>query len=325
MKYIEFFEKFYMGRSKAAITGYKSKEKIPEYIVKAGLPDEWHDVLPSSGSGYAKWMSRTASHRDPESIVWSTIVSHFEEDLFIDSLSRDLNGNDAILRQTMFNFRISIKPEDQPDKRLFAFALAKQFYAIAQGNGEAEDVMKKFYNPNAHIISFPKYQERAIEKYSKIKLPFSDDEDDERELEDIYVCNKLSSRLGTGEKRRVARRSGAAVVTIENATLADISGYDRHVALIAIGGMGKSMMLQHLFLDSIRSHTEKGLLPVLVELRNFSGENDLFRDYIVKSVALLDDSFTEKRAEDLMTSGKCQILLDAADEIDQSDVKAFQQ
>lgn len=260
-----------MGRSSMAITGHKSKEKIPEYIVKAGLAVEWHDVLPTSGSGYAKWMSKTASHRDPESIVWGTLVSHFDEGMFIDKLAKDLN--DSMLAQTMFNFRISLKPGEAPDKRLFAFALAKQFYAIVQGSGEAVDEMKKYYNPLAHIVFFPQYQERATEKYCKVKLPFSDD-DDERQLEEIYVCNKLSSRIGAGETgRRTVRNGRAPEITIENVTLSDIAGYDKHVALIAIGGMGKSMMLQHLFLNAIKQYSDTGILPILVELRDFSGGN----------------------------------------------------
>lgn len=322
MKYFEFFQKFYMGRSAAAITGHKSKEKIPEYIMKAGLADEWHYVLPVSGSSYAKWMSTTTSHRDPEGIIWGTLVSHFDEGMFIDNLSRDLN--DSTLGQTMLNFRIALKKDETPDKRLFAYALAKQFYAIVQGSGDAEDEMKKFYNPTAHIRFFPKYQERATEKYSTVRLPFSDD-DDERKLEEIYVCNKLSSRIGSGEaRRRTVRSSRAPEIIIESATLPAIADYAKQVALIAIGGMGKSMMLQHLFLDSIKRHLDTGILPIMVELRDFSEENDLFIDYILKSVMLLDATFTEKEARELMISGKCQILLDAADEIDQSDAKAFQ-
>ena len=65
-------------------------------------------------------------------------------------------------------------------------------------------------------------------------------------------------------------------------------------------------------------------MPVLIELRNFSENNDLVTDYIVKAVKRFDDDFTEKKARDLLESGKCQILLDAADEIDLSDAKAFQ-
>jgi len=111
---------------------------------------------------------------------------------------------------------------------------------------------------------------------------------------------------------------------IQNATLDLISEYSRKVILVANGGMGKSMMLQHLFLESINNHLQTGLLPIMIELRDFSDNNDLFNDHIVKTAEMFDGNLNSKKVMDLMTSGKCQILMDGVDEIDPSDVNAFQ-
>jgi len=198
------------------------------------------------------------------------------------------------------------------------FSLAKLLCSIAQGNGETSDEAKKYYNPNAHIISFPEYASRTKAKYEKTETPFSDGE--ERLLEDIYVCNTLCNRLTNTR----TRRSGTAEKFIENADLKQIADYSKKVILVANGGVGKSMMLQHLFLDSISKHLQSGLLPIMIELRDFSESNDLFNNYIVRTTAVFDNTLTPKKVEDLMMSGKCQILMDGADEIDPSDVKAFQ-
>lgn len=316
MRYNDFFANLYMGRSTGAIVGYKSKEKIPEFILKAALNEDDWCWLPTSNNTYGKWCDGS---RTPDGNLWGIVAAKFQEDQFIDQLTKHLNDN--MLDQVMIRFHIPLNKGESPDKRLLAFSLAKQFHAIAEGNGEAGDIAENFYKPDAFITLFPRYADRALEKFSKIRVPFSEEE--ERVLEDIYVCNKLSSRANANTGRR-SRNGRAAETLIERATLENIAEYSKKTVLVANGGMGKSMLLQKLFVDSAKEHTETGVLPVLIELRNFSENNDLITDYILKAVNRFDDSFTEKNIRDLLESGKCQILLDAADEIDLSDVKAFQ-
>lgn len=313
MKYTDYFSNFYMGRSSGGILGHKSKEKIPEYFFKAALLEEYYDLLPTSNSAYGKWFDGI---RKPEGVIWGTVVSHFDEDGFIDNASKDLN--DSALRDVMHRFGLEMQTGEAPDKRLFAFTLAKLFYAIAQGNGETAAEAKTFYKPEAHIISFPEYVARTIAKYEKIKTPFSEGE--ERLIDDIYVCNKLSSRLSATRNRH----SRTQETIILDATLDSLEAYSKKVILVANGGMGKTMLLQHLFLESARKHTQTGLLPIIIELRDFSEGNDLLNDYIIKTASIYDENLTSKKVEELMISGKCQILMDGADEIDPSDEKAFQ-
>ena len=305
-----------MGRTNGAIVGYKSKEKIPEFVLKAALREEDYCWLPTNSDTYRRWLDGT---RTPDGNLWGIVAANFQEEQFIDSFAKNLNDNMLIL--TMSRFHISVGKNDVPDKRLLAFALAKQFLAIAKGNGEAEDIAKDFYKPDASLSVFPKYKERASEKYSKIKMPFSDGA--EKELKKIYVCNKLSSSAKEKNYRNTGSRKSADFL-IERPTLKRIREYSSKTVLVANGGMGKSILLQRLFFDSIHEHDTTGLVPVLIELRNFSANNDLVSDYILKAVSRLDNSFSEKIVRELLESGKFQILLDAADEIDLSDSIAFQ-
>jgi len=302
-----------MGRSSCGILGHKSKGKIPEYFFKAALPEEYYEPLPTEDSEYRKWFDGI---RKPNSGIWGTVASHFDKDSFIDKTSQDLN--DSTLKEVMHRFGLELQTGEAPDKRLFAFTLAKLFHEIAKGNGETTTKAKTFYKPKAHLTSFPEYVARTIAKYEKIKMPFSEGE--ERLIDDIYVCNKLSSRLSATR----SRHSRTQETVILDATLDLLEAYSKKVILVANGGMGKTMLLQHLFLESARKHTQTGRLPIIIELRDFSGGNDLLNDYIIKTASIYDEKLTDKKVEKLMISGKCQILMDGADEIDPSDEKAFQ-
>jgi len=313
MKYTDYFSNFYMGRSSCGILGHKSKGKIPEYFFKAALPEEYYEPLPTEDSEYRKWFDGI---RKPNSGIWGTVASHFDKDSFIDKTSQDLN--DSTLKEVMHRFGLELQTGEAPDKRLFAFTLAKLFHEIAKGNGETTTKAKTFYKPKAHLTSFPEYVARTIAKYEKIKMPFSEGE--ERLIDDIYVCNKLSSRLSATR----SRHSRTQETVILDATLDLLEAYSKKVILVANGGMGKTMLLQHLFLESARKHTQTGRLPIIIELRDFSGGNDLLNDYIIKTASIYDEKLTDKKVEKLMISGKCQILMDGADEIDPSDEKAFQ-
>ena len=113
---------------------------------------------------------------------------------------------------------------------------------------KAENIFNSDYTKNksaleeifSEPLGYEAYANRTKLKYEKTKTPFSDGE--ERLLEDVYVCNILSSRLSATKNRH----SRTQERTILNANLDSISEYSNRVILVANGGMGKSMMLQHL-------------------------------------------------------------------------------
>ena len=123
--------------------------------------------------------------------------------------------------------------------------------------------------------------------------------------------------------------SRSKTAPIEDATLKKLRTFDsrgeiNHILLLGNGGSGKTLMLKHLFLESARSHREHALLPILVELRNFSYQSDDIVSCIVKCLNEFDDSFNRDAIRESLLKGQCQILMDGFDEIDPSDVKEFQ-
>lgn len=309
VKYNEFFTNFYLGRSSGGLVGHKSKEKIPEFFMTAALGDNTA-VLPTSSSTYSKWCD---GKRSPEAGIWAAIVNDFQEDSFIDKLAAELNVSELPLVASRFG--ISTQKDEGIDKDAFAFAIAKQFYALAQGSGEAKKIAPDMYRPR--LMLFSVYEERATEKFSKIETPFTESE--ERLLNEVYVCNRMTNRQGA-----FAGRSRGVIKVIENATLDSIREYSNKVILVANGGMGKSMMLRHLFMESIVTHKDTGNLPVFVELRQNGFANKPLLEYVIEAVNRFDPSFTEADAIKLLETGKCKLLLDGIDEIDPSDENDFE-
>lgn len=92
---------------------------------------------------------------------------------------------------------------------------------------------------------------------------------------------------------------------------------------MGMGGIGKSMMMRHLFLTSIREYSQNGVLPILVTLREFSSDNDDLFNILVDSVHRFDITFSASHVHKLLQDGKCQLLLDGLDEIKSSDLHKF--
>lgn len=312
LKFDEFFLNFYISRSSGGLTNHRAKKKIVEFLIMAAIPEESWGILPTSDSSYEKWLNGTRTF-DPA--VWQEITEKYKEDRFLEMVIKELN--DSVLVTVMDRFGIKVATVNEIDKELFIVAIGHQFHEIAKGSGSADNIVKNIYENTKSKELFPVYGQKALAEYSKVKTNFSDELCD---MEKVFICNTLSTVDSAYSRRGLPARG----TVIQDATLDKIAEQSNMVALIANGGMGKSMMLRHLFVDSMKKYSETGVMPILVELRDYRFVGcDLFNS-IVKSVNLFDASFDERAAEKVLRAGKCQILLDGLDEIDPSDIIGFQ-
>jgi hypothetical protein len=312
LKYTDFFLDFYISRSSAGLTNHRSKKKIAEFLIKAALPEESWEILPTSDSTYEKWVSGL---RNFDSAVWSEIAEKYDEERFLDSTIKELNDTTLVI--VMDRFGIKVSNINEIDKELFVVAIGRQFYEIAKGNGSADNIVKSIYENSGSKLLFPVYEQKSLAEYSKVKTNFSDEE---CKMDDVFICNTLSTVDSAYSRRNMPARG----TVIEDATLDKIAEHSNRVAIIANGGMGKSMMMRHLFVESMEKYAETGIMPILVELRDYRfTEHDLFH-CIVNSVREFDCSFDEEAADKVLRAGKCQILLDGLDEIDPTDMPGFQ-
>ncbi len=359
LKFDEFFLNFYISRSSGGLTNHRAKKKIVEFLVKSAIPEDSWELLPTSDSSYEKWLNGTRTFNPA---VWQEIAEKYDENRFLEIVIRELNDNALVT--VMDRFGIKVSTVNEIDKELFTVAIGQQLREIARGTGSAEKVVQNIYSNTESKEIFPVYKQKALAEYSKVKTNFSDEL---CEMKDVFICNTLStvdsaySRRGMPARGtviqdatldKIAEQSNMVALianggmgksmmlrhlfaysrrgmpargtVIQDATLDKIAEQSNMVALIANGGMGKSMMLRHLFLESMKKYSETGVMPILVELRDFRFAGCDLLSCIVKFVSMFDPSFNDEAADKVLRAGKCQILLDGLDEIDPSDIAAFQ-
>ena len=313
MNYSDFFQKFYLSRSEGGLIGYKAQKKIPEFFFKFGLDENYWDMLPTSESSYEKYFK---SGRNPKNDIWVALKNHFDADSLLKNLLRELN--ESKLRELMARFGIALEVAEVPDKRQFANAVVAQFEAMAAGNGSADNIVPAEYKKAPEPVGFGTYLRGAKSKFKWMKLPG----EGEHLLSELLVTNNI----GTSSAVFPHRIRGNY---IKDATLTKIRTFDRRgemrrVFLIGACGYGKTLMMQHLFLEAADHRSETGLLPVFAELRNFTPDYMDFVTFLVDAVKEFDLTFTYEMAADLLEKGQMQILLDGLDEMDPAETKHFQ-
>lgn len=311
MKLHDFCRPFYTGTKKTAgIKGKGVQKDIAEYFMSLALGEMAKVELHYGDDLLRKWFK---GEREPSAELWAIVVSNFDEIRFSRAVTASLNVE--MLPELMTAFEVVLHEEEVVDKYAFCTALARQFMAIAESSGVADNIMERVYRECLNVSEFPEYVEKSFGKYSKLKtLLYSSQE---RRFEDFFVCNSISIEPVIG-KRVVWGK------TIENVTLEKLSETSRCTLLVGMGGIGKSMMMRHLFLTSIKNYEKTGKMPILVTLREFGVDNSDLFNIIVDSVHRFDITFSSAHVHKLMIEGKCQILLDGLDEIKPSDLLNFQ-
>ncbi|MCH3998546.1 MAG: NACHT domain-containing protein [Lachnospiraceae bacterium] len=314
MEYSEFLQKFYLPNQGGGLDGYKSKNKTAWFFFENGLDADYDEnIIIPSYSSLEKWVSGS---RKPESSVWGEASKHLNEVKLAKKLLNVLNAKN--LKEIMQSFGITFEIAEVPDRKMFSAAVAAQFAAIVNGYGTADNIVPTEYKKAPEPVGFKNYLCGAENRYKWVKLPG----EDECLLSDVFVCNNIGTSAAVFPNRITGN-------CIENATLEKLRTYDRRgevLKIILIGGCGygKTLMLQHLFIEAAENSDETGRLPIMAELRNFSSRYDGFLPFIVDTVREYDDSFTENSAKEVLERGQAQILFDGLDELDPGEVKYFQ-
>ncbi len=314
MDFWEFLQKFYLPDDGGGIVGYKAKKKVPMFFFENAL-DEGYDenVIDQSDSTYEKW---TDGKRRPAGSVWAELIKNFNDG----KLQKALLGllSDKTLQRVMGRFDIKLEVGENPDKMMFAKAVTAQFKAIASGGGSAKNIVPDEYRKPPELKGYGTYIREAKRKFKSMKLPG----ESESQLNEFFVCNNI----GTSSAVFPHRIRGNY---IENATLPKLRNFDRRgetrdVILIGACGYGKTLMLQHLFLEAADHVSETGLLPLFAELRNYMAQSGDLVDFLVYTVQEFDRSFTREKMEDLLERGQAGILFDGLDEMDPLETNNFQ-
>lgn len=176
------------------------------------------------------------------------------------------------------------------------FVNGKQVFYL---DGEEHDSI-----PAYDTTPFDTYLENAVDYYSTVKtLLYSEVPHNFR---DIYVPNDIKFKtLNTVADEKIQSRS------IEDLVV----DHPSNIIIRGTGGIGKSMMMRHLFLHYAEKFSECGKLPVLVPLKNFTAEEKNLEEFIFRAAYEFDHDLQFADFEALLKNWKCIILLDGLDEI----------
>lgn len=314
MEFSEFLQKFYLPKIGGGISNYKAKKKVAMFFFDNTLDEGYNEnIICPSDSTYEKWLDGT---RKPDSSVWPELIKYFNDV----NLQKALLGSlvDKNLKMVMESFDIVFEVGENPDKMLFAKAVVEQFKAIANGGGVAENIVPTEYRKPPELKGFGVYIREAKRKFGAMKLPG----EGESQLGEYFVCN----HIGTSSAAFPNRVRGTY---IENATLPALRNFDRrgetrNIILIGACGYGKTLMLQHLFLEAANHVSDTGLLPLFAELRNYLSEKGDLVSFLVETAQEFDRTFNKEKLEDLLERGQVEILLDGLDEMDPKETNMFQ-
>lgn len=86
----------------------------------------------------------------------------------------------------------------------------------------------------------------------------------------------------------------------------------RFITIIGLAGSGKSMLMRHIFLQTVKQYYS---IPIVIELRNLNDFNGSITDYIYKILTKNKLANTDKIIERVLSEGNYIFLFDGYDEI----------
>lgn len=131
---------------------------------------------------------------------------------------------------------------------------------------------------------------------------------------DLYVCNDI--------KRNKLFESGES---ISGVTVEKLEQEVKYIIIQGLGGIGKSMLMTHLFLSSAKQVETTGSIPLLLSLKDYKDNDSSIVDFILKSVNEYDSSISKEDIIDSLVQKRLILLLDGLDEIQSSIRDTFNQ
>ena len=199
-------------------------------------------------------------------------------------------------------------PELTPENAGSIFFIDPSF-----SSGLEEDVENK-----DEINPFKKYLTAAITYYSTKKTLLYAEKP--YPFYGMYVCNDIRYR----KFRITGARDFKEEKTISNVTVSKLEAESKYVIIQGIGGIGKSMLLTHLFLSSAESADTDGT-PILLSLKDYKENTCNIVDFIWKSIKEYDAEISQLDIINALQNKGLILLLDGLDEIQSSIRDAFNQ
>lgn len=167
---------------------------------------------------------------------------------------------------------------------------------------------------------FDRYLKNAENKHSK-KTTFL--YETERKFESFYVCNDICPKIISPIHFTNLTPEEKLGAPIKNVTILSFPQPQRNILLFGTGGLGKTMMMTHLMLDTIKIYNKYLKIPIFITLRDYdSSKNDLL-GFIFTEFNRHDRNLTSDDLTKLLSDGSAVLLMDGYDEIKSAQLDTF--
>lgn len=176
------------------------------------------------------------------------------------------------------------------------------------------------YNTKRYDGPFGKYLENAENKHSK-KTTFL--YETERKFESFYVCNDICQKIISPIYFTNKMPEEKLAAPIKNVTILSFPHPQHNILLSGTGGLGKTMMMTHLMLDTIRRYNKYLKIPIFITLRNYDSKlNNLF-EFVFSELNRHDRNLSSSDLTQLLSEGSAVLLMDGYDEIKSAQIDTF--
>ena len=177
-------------------------------------------------------------------------------------------------------------------------------------NEKPPDYMKQQVNESGIPESIMLYLKNKISTTRIVTTAIADST--EADFTDIYITRDFK-----------LRKKGAA--PIRNATIFDLMSISNHMEVLGMGGFGKSMLVKAALRELFAHFLEKGLIPILVDLRDYDSPGLSIQDFLFRCIQSYSKNVTSADVDYFLENNKAVLLLDALDEMPRDNVPAFKE
>lgn len=156
---------------------------------------------------------------------------------------------------------------------------------------------------------FQKYLDAASSYYSTKKTLLYAEKP--HPFYELYVCNNVRYR----KFRAAGARDFKPEKNISNATIEKLEAESKYIIIEGTGGIGKSMLLTHLFLSSAEKSADTGSTPFFLSLKNYKDTTSGIVDFIWKSAREFNAVISQNDIITALQEKNLVLLMDGLDEI----------
>lgn len=261
-------------------------------------------------------------------------------------------GDNSVGERTIKSLNTEVKPNVESKFNSFAIGSMERFQSvkISYDFGMIEDIEEEKsnigvymrendiapdlgkYDPESKLVfisakkansaangKFSKYMDASYKKHSMKRTFFYDVE---RPFRDFFVCSNLMVRtvyLNRGKKEKDQETFQKAI--IKNVSIHSFKGLKS--VIVGQGGLGKTMMVYHLFLTAIDEYEKDGRMPIFTSLSDYIPDSKDLLYLICQSVTRYDHELQLSDVVKKLEEGNNVLLLDGMDEIKKEYLQDF--